>query len=378
MTPLYATEILDRGYKIQMEHKGFKATLMRATRLKDNGRPHALPPGFPVPVYPVDALPGCPGDWMRGGGNYVCPVNPDEGLWFDWTDNDPLNTAVLPSVKGMNPITGQKLEGLALEQYKENCPIHKTKFSEGRLCEKCGYKWPAQSYACAPNRLWWDGFRQPDGTVRQFFFTEDEKRDIASIVIGKQNTVPAFGFAFYEPVVRRVPTPPLVISHHWHGSPLFGSVNKHSLAPEKYSMKHEYNEQNSMYYNSSEQLMNNYCAPDVLTSQNMVTTCSVEPPSTGDNLLRACRGVNLAGSSLDKSRSKLTSKATKSVSIGAGAIISQELADDTLAVTDWKPEAASVIRLYFVFKEQFKKIAKAGVKDLDGSKEGFMKGLPVG
>jgi hypothetical protein len=49
-----------------------------------------------------------------------------------------------------------------------------------------------------PDTLWWDGFFHNDGTVRQFFFTEEVKRDVASIIMGEENTVPAFGFAFYK------------------------------------------------------------------------------------------------------------------------------------------------------------------------------------
>jgi hypothetical protein len=46
---------------------------------------------------------------------------------------------------------------------------------------------------------------------------------------------------------------------------------------------------------------------------------------------------------------------------------------------DWKDEPSAVIRLYFVFRKKFEKIVKnGGLVDLDGNKEGYLKGLPVG
>ena len=135
----YAAPLAKTGYSREMKMGKFSARLMRAPRLKDE-KSGALPPGAPIPVFPVDALPGCPKDWIGGEGAFVCPVDPGWGLWFDFTNNDAMNTAVMASVKGMNPITGQKLEGLALERYEEKCPVHKEAFKTGRLCEKCGYK----------------------------------------------------------------------------------------------------------------------------------------------------------------------------------------------------------------------------------------------
>ena len=71
--------------------------------------------------------------------------------------------------------------------------------------------------------------------------------------------------------------------------------------------------------------------------------------------------------------------AKAAVSVGAGAEIFQDLQKDTLKVSDWKEEASSIIRLYFVFADEFESILnKGGIKDLDGDKDGYLKGLPVG
>ena len=128
-----------------MTNNGFFARLMKAPKLSGSGT-HALPPGQSIPVYPVDAFLDAPSNWVKGAGSYVCPVESEWGLWFDWTMNDQPNTAVIPSVKDMNPITGQKIEGLALERYTNKCPIHGKAFKgDDRLCEECGYNWPPQN-----------------------------------------------------------------------------------------------------------------------------------------------------------------------------------------------------------------------------------------
>lgn len=413
----YAFDVTKTSVVGIMEHKGFKAALMRAPRLTGTGR-HGLPPGFNCPIWPVDALPGAPEDWVRGPGSYVCPVESDWGLWFSWTMNDNHNTAILPSVKGMNPITGEKLEGFTLDQYVEKCPKHKEPFKSGLYCEKCGYKWPPQSYVSYPNKLWWDGFRQADGSVRQFFFTEDEERDIASKVIGKKNTVPAFGFAFYETIKKReVQRSPLrgfaggqsvQISASSLGS--FGGVMADScetvddykqfldsMDGKLYSKGGDMGPTWQAPQHDSGSTYNNMVTPEnknmnMVTPDNM-TLCSESEEKTSGPLLSKptlhmkTRSKQLKGSVMrpqSLAGGRLTGTTpnpplvTKAVSVGAGAEIDQELVADTLAVDGWQTKPSGVIRLYFVFEKQFREIVKAGVKDLTGDKKGYLKDLPVG
>ena len=186
-------KILKEIYINRLSNNGYFAKLMMAEKLKGDGA-FGLPPGVPINAIPIHCLPGVPDGWVKDSGTFVVEVDTEHGLWFDWTDNDEFNTAIVPTVKGMNPITGMKTEDVAMHQYREKCPVHDTTFAHNLFCEKCGYHWPAQNYVAYSNTLWYDGFRQPDGTVRQFFFTEEDRRDVASAIIGKKNTVPAFGF----------------------------------------------------------------------------------------------------------------------------------------------------------------------------------------
>ncbi len=346
-----------------MECNGFKASLMSTPKLIGD-HVHGLPSGSPMPVYPIAALPGCPDHWVRASGSYICPVN-NHALWFNWTYNDPLNTAILPSVKGMNPVTGEKLEGFELRSYRRKCPTHGIPFVKGskRFCEKCNYEWPPQSYICAPNILWWDGFRQPDGTVRQFFFSEDEVRDVASAVIGKENTVPAFGFAFYEPVKRREPPPQNIIRG-------MGNIVATKIHP-----------MNGIHPMNINYTSKGLIGPKGMTGQTGPQGCGVNyqsgPIVTYDSVKSFFESEEKT-SAMDLDCDVAEEKPTKEVAVGAGARIRQDLEPDTLKVRDWQIKPSAVMRLYFVFYEEFKQIVAKGTRDIVGSKEGFLKDLPVG
>jgi len=371
----FAKKLAPRGNVDVMEHAGFKARLMMAKRLEGD-RVHGLPPGLPVPVFPIAALPAAPEGWGRAAGTYVCPVAPDWGLWFDFTMNDPLNTAILPSIKGMNPITGQKINTIDLEQYKDKCPIHGCDLSHERYCEECGYKLPPQNYICtAP--LWWDGFRQPDGSVRQFFFSEEEERDVASAVIGKKNTVPAFGFAFFKPKNPRVMAKEeltrggIVLDDCGDDATYGGAMGASAGANETFSKPVFFSPMHTPdnWKNATIKQVLETDEGRTLMAQSMT-----EP-------LR--KSVNYSSDEISvKSSKDLEAKnilRNKSVSVGAGAKIDQELQQDTLDMKDWNEEASGIIRLYFVFEPQFTKMLReGGIKDIVGNKVGYLDGVPVG
>jgi hypothetical protein len=391
----FAQEIAEKGWVHTIDHAGFKASLMKADRLEDRGSTHGLPPGDRIPVFPIATLPGAPKEWVREAGTYVVPVDTNWGLWFDWTMNDKLNTAVLSSVKGMDPITGRKLEGFNLEQYADKCPKHDKPFSHGRYCEECEYEWPPQNYVCYPNTLWWDGFRQPDGSVRQFFFSDEDKRDIASLVIGKQNVVPAFGFAFFQPKENRVPPRPVVRSRGVGGQSVGGSVHHLWGGPTYESSGLE----NMEFCDSLDELTPgdsgeaaayDDCAgcdqgsttPRSFTAHIAAQAMNMSVQSKG---VSGQIGPNGPTGHLDAKgpvgklkAAVVKEKRSKSVSVGAGAKIRQSLAACTLGVDGWKPEPAAFVRLYFCFEEQFRSIAAKGIKSLVSDSEGYLKDLPVG
>jgi len=441
-----------------MEYKGYQAKIKRAPKL-DNTRVHGLPPGSDIEVFPVDAFKEPLPNWLKGAGNYVVPVESDWGLWFDWTLNDRMNTAVVPTVKGMNPITGKKTEGYGLEKYENKCPVHGSEFKDGLFCEECNYRWPHQNYLSAPNVLWWDGFRTADGKVRQFFFTEDLAKSIPELVLGKNETVPAFGFAFYRTKNHRVV--PEQVRPNYEVAKVMTSTS--------FGTTVVLNPQGSYCYTTTDKIsfirdigdtgackigdvgehktfgslmgavaaLNGNTVPsltfdgDTLTSTltgggGTTSSClcasggfptagvmgTIGPCGTiGTPELRMrglveskglmgamgsigpCGSVGAIGTQGDLGVAQEHTSEIKSileqakpiaepieikldkaveVGVGAGAEIRQALQPDLLKVDEWQEEPAAVMRLYFIFVDQFKEIAAKGMKDLTGSKDGFI------
>lgn len=350
---------------------GFHSAIMRAEKkTKDND---GLPSGMPIPIMPVDYLKEHPKDWVPGEGSYVVPVSPDWGLWFNWSMNDPNRTAILPSVKGMNPITGERSSGYGIKKIEEKCPVHEEPFKSGRYCEKCDFKWPSQNFVSDPNPMYMDGFRQPDGTVRQFYFTEEMSKSIPELVIGKEDTVPAFGFCFFKPKepiscpdpgrkyknefpderqsvntfftsMSSYPSPPKKMTGG-------GSVRCRSVTPDSFStMDTSHSKLECSYSGESER--------SVFYSSNVVNEAkSVESYTDG--------GI-------------ISPLLLKDVGVGAGAKIAQDFKNDSRDISYWQEKPSTVIRLYFIFQDEFSYYLSKGIRNIEGSKEGFLSGLPVG
>jgi len=365
-----------------MELAGFKARIMEAERLTGNDI-FGLPPGIPLEIYYSDQFKKWPKNYIDKA--FLVPVRPNKGLWFDWTLCAAANTAVLPTVKGCNPITGLQTSGFHLERYDTKCPKHGCDFIGDRYCPECAYKWPAQNYACV-SPLWWDGFRSDDGTVRQFFFTEDELRDVATALIGLENTVPAFGFAFYKP---KVPRPP--VNHIYHSPGMF------EVKCSSWSYTNSGSEASTYLYSSaiddssalrgmkkmrgiSGKLSGGYPTPD--SSQALYCASAMSDTS---GVPMACAAgpaeMDLLGEVDCKrgfSAERGEPKVVKEVSVGAGSKINQALAADPHPLDSWCDTPEAVMTIYFVFQEKFEELKAGGMRDLEGKKEGMLSGVPVG
>jgi hypothetical protein len=367
-----------------MEYKGYKAKIMEAERLVGD-RVFELPPGRPLAVYHADSFVTYPENWMKGPGVFVVPVQTNKGLWFDWRGNDYSNTAVIPTVKGCNPLTGMQTTGFHLERYDTKCPKHGCAFEADRFCPECGYKWPDRGYVSG-NPMWWDGFRSEDGCIRQFFFTEDMVRDVATHMIGKENTVPAFGFAFYSPkvprqvaIVRNVFTAP-IINTVYYSSPSLNNVKTSfdslkglngALGKDR-GMRCKSKSSRSIsldaLYSAGGQSTESYIGASMLDVPGLERDRGF-PPS------EECSADMLKDYPVDQERSFTPQK---EVAVGAGAKIHQELPIDIYPVDSWKDTPDAVMTIYFVFQEEFKNMAAGGFKNFKDCKEGMLNGLPVG
>jgi len=373
----YVQKVAKEGWTPVMECGNFKASLMKAPRLQDDGNVHALPQGSQIPVFPITALPACPGEWVRKEGVYVCPVDIQWGIWLDWTMNDVINTAVVPSIKGINPITGLEVEGPGLHAYRNKCPRHGIEFGPNLICEECGFRWPPQNYVTHESTLWLDGFRQPDGSVRQFFFTDEDARDIASLVIGKENTVPAFGFVFYRPKELRKQQEvfrSILVTDSAKPKKYYSGKNKYNMMSHPIGIPHQTWTNSTDMDDSDSYVLNLNAESGALNAESSVLYCNGDDGLDGLDIGCAAETFDDAFEIAEPSETK-----SRSVSVGAGAKIRQELARDELGIDGWQEEPAGIIRLYFVFEKQFRDIVQAGgIKGIQTNDSGFLKNLPVG
>lgn len=334
-----------------MEVNGLSCTLNMPPALKSQRDGDGLEVAHALPKYaPRTALrvaeydEACPESWIRGGpdeASYFVPVQAEHGLWLDFNANQRHShyVAVLISVQGVNPITGQPVGDDRLEQYRKKCPVHKTIFGEERFCEKCGYKWDAQNYlagnATTPGYFWLDGFRAADGVVRQYVFTEETARGVAAQILGEERVF-AIGIAFY---LSKEPKPPVptrssVRNDDWRHMTI-GASGGHELFGSSVSHR--------------------------------------QPIRLRRMTLAASSEVRYKASARNSSLSP-----TKSLEIAAGAKINQRIYQDPEKLDFWQEEAAGRIYINYCPVELAREIIATGKNDLTAGGEGFMKELVVG
>ena len=392
-----------------MELKGYKAQIMEAERLVGN-HVHALPPGKALPVYYSDEFIKWPENWIKK--SFLVPVRPNKGLWFNFRDNSEINTAVIMTVRGCNPITGLQTTGFHLEKYESKCPKHGCDFLADRFCPECNYKWPDRGYLSG-SPLWFDGYRADDGSVRQFFFTEDELRDVSTRLIGKENAVPAFGFAFYSPKERR-PEPVAETyrgSSTWYGGEVklgsphgcWGINGTGLLSDVNWNYTLTNTTVNHVYLTNSAGVSNTGSITGAQSQGTRVSASASDqkkygymvPDSHGQTkggshgqTKGVVRSKNLMSNVTLESLEVKTDgnvglgdaepRAVKEVSVGAGARINQILPVDGYGLDTWKDTPDSVMTVYFVFQEAFDQMKAGGMRDLEGAKEGFLQECIVG
>lgn len=315
-----------------------------------------LPPYAPRQAFVVDEYPACPKSWMKGSAteaSYFVPVLPEHGLWLDFNSNTnhPYHVAVLISIQGINAVTGQKTDGVKLEQYRGKCPVHGITFGHERFCEKCGYKWDAQNYLASnatPHGLFWlDGFRAEDGVTRQFVFTKEKMRGIAAQLIGKERVF-AIGIAFFLSKAQK-PPPPM---------PRFERPQSlHSTLP-VFKPK---------VYGSSGHDSEGYPRVRYLMSRGPVLGSHLPSEEPDDFLLDT-----------EADRVREGELATTVLEIGAGAKINQRIYPDPLDLDAWQEKPAGTIYINYVDVKLAEKIIAAGKIDTTAGGEGFLQGLKVG
>ncbi len=357
-------------------------TALKTTKSDDGTEmSHGLPPYERVDAYSVDEYLSCPDTWIHGSSkasSYFVPVEAGKGMWLDFNScrHHKHHVAVVISIQGVNPVTGQKQNKMRLEQYKNKCPIHDVEFQQDRFCPDCKFKWPAQNYLSTtgtPGNLFWlDGFRSADGKVHQYIFTEEEIKGIAHQIIG-EDKVYAIGIAFFlsKELKPELPQSPRLSSGPFDSLPW-------NYKPDGLDM-----------FNPLLCIGHDNYSPKTYTGSNCISN-SGKKTVRGSNPKQIMASLSSSSctkgmtSALDRGESFLVSNETEirreievqNLEIGAGASIKQQIYADPEDISFWQDEPASFIYVNYVDKKSVEKILAGGKRE---EKEiGFLEGLNVG
>jgi hypothetical protein len=343
---------------------------------------YGLPPYAPVSGYFTDDYPAAPESWPRSSGStasYFVGVKEGHGMWLDFNfcRHHSHHVAVVVSIQGINPLTGRKTSNLTLEKYPDDPSIEEW---------LRGYQNYLATTSTPNGRLWIDGFRAQDGTVRQYVFTKDESKGVAAQLIGVDRVF-AIGATFY---VSKTPKPPSQ-QHFLRSAGLIGASGPSGPSGEAlYSAKvkgvsytewlaHTTTTNCSLIDAVSESKYSLAPEPDMSALMN----------STG----RIKRRSGIGGLSCDvehrlASHEKVIQSAVEhamfmapveiqpeeKLEIAAGAQIQQTLYRDHEPLDFWQTEAAGVVIVNYAPQSVVDRILQAGAKP----KEGFLGALKVG
>jgi len=321
---------------------------------------HGLPPYHRRRAFLVDEYPACPGSWMRSSGrvkSYFVAVIPGNGLWLDFNPNagHTNHQAIVISVQGVNAITGLPCKDPQLEQYRDECPKHKTAFGADRLCKECGFKWPKQNYLSStgqpPGQLWLDGFRAEDGVIRQYVFSEQAMRGVAAAIIG-EDRVFAIGISFFLSQQPR-PQEPRTLGRSFGSSVM-------------------------MSYGGGIETKNMSLAEPLNAFESPVACASISSATYSKSLSyeKYERSAPTKGS-----MGRLMcapGREVKKLEVAAGAKIDQRIYDDPNGLEFWQTEPEGLVVINYVTEEDAQRIIEAGKVDVKGSPEGFLTNIPVG
>lgn len=363
----------------------FSCALHMPKALPDSVKTHALPPFAPVTAYKVDDYDRVPQNWLHSSkseGSYFVGVKEGHGMWLNFNDNSLLkhDVAVVVSVQGINPITGQMTSGLKLERYDAKCPVHDEVLDHARCCPQCKFEWPRQNYISTKSTpsgcLWIDGFRAADGVVRQWLFAAaDAGVGVAEQILG-QNRVFSIGIGFFKS------RQPKVTSTRFRGNNI---PVQHVIAWEA-PLKGSMLTPGPSYDSSSSAGMYGFCAdtePTKLSFGAMHRTSKMNNNSRSYsagpmrvNIVSVSNETSMATSAACFYSAPATEVPAVNLDVAAGAKIDQVLHSDEDGLEAWEAEAAGTVYVHYTTEDIVRMITADGPRR--ELQEGFMAKLRVG
>lgn len=339
---------------------------------------HALPPFAETEAYPVEAFPACPPNWEKGGPSdkaFFVEVQKGQGLWlnFNGCRQHTHEVAALISIQGINPITGKPVATPAMEQYQEGDTPQNYLSTTGT----------------PHGHFWLDGFRGADGEVRQYVFTEETLRGIASQVIGDARSF-SIGVAFFlsktaKPIVAQR-TRGFSEPFNWgeklggnHGPADFPGDRKGTWEPTYGGPSKTWDAKPDMTYGSGK--------GHLLRSMTLSTEPELPRSGYSHVVEESFRGIpGLPGiPDMDSNQIQETEhtdafaaslEKEAALEIAAGARIRQQIWRDPQRLDFWEPNPEGLLYIHYVGKTEGTRIRKVG--RVGAKQEGGLEGLTVG
>lgn len=350
-----------------------------------------LPPYNPVKALVVDEYPNCPDNWEHGSSkasSYFVEAKEGCGMWLDFNANKnyEYDIAAVISIQGVNPITGQPTNiPLKLQKYEKQCPLHLEDFAQDRFCNKCGFKWPSQNFISSSgspsDRFWLDGFRNAEGSVRQYVFTKDTAKGVANAILG-EDKVYAIGVAFYRSKQKKEKPRALSGFSGYSGVSGYSGASGHSgfseilrkrsmsVAPQSSFIKDQW--LNSPHKATLQSNQVNYGARGSSASAFYSTFSpnTVESYSSGDVYETSFMDFDNDSISSDEKQESI------SYEVGAGSKIKQDIYVDKNSLDYWEEAPHGIIYVNYTDSKTMKKIVSKGKRK--ESEEGFLSVVEVG
>jgi hypothetical protein len=319
-----------------------------------------------------EAYTDCPDNWEHGSSkasSYFVEAKEGCGMWLDFNANKnyEYDIAAVISIQGVNPITGQPTNiPLKLQKYEKQCPLHLEDFAQDRFCNKCGFKWPSQNFISSSgspsDRFWLDGFRNAEGSVRQYVFTKDTAKGVANAILG-EDKVYAIGVAFYKSKQKKEKLRGLSGFSGYSGASGYSGCSG-SLSSFTREMTATYSLPKTQWINTNSSHNSNYPIIGVGGSSASAYSAPIQ-----SNVVK--EEENTYGTSfMDFDSYSDEKQESISYEVGAGSKIKQDIYIDRNSLDYWEEAPHGIIYVNYTDSKTMKTILKGGKRK--ETEEGFL------
>lgn len=320
----------------------------------------------------------CPESWVKPEDNsefFFFECKEGQHLSFDFNEyfNNEKDIAIMMSIEGVNPLTGQEQTDFTLKKYKK-CPIHNASFLENNFCPKCKYSWTSQNYiatSSAPKgKLDLKGYRLPNNKVRKFKIIKDSEKSVSDQILKKNKYRYSIKIALFESRFTKEAKNDLDVDLEKSG--VYWRLYQPSDFPSDSSCWPQIGENGTdiRYWQSYDTV--SLSSNDLNTNLNnfyVSINNANDNNSFKNQRFESARILDLEDDDVFRELSTQYSLEENPLYIGAGRKIQQEFYEDENDLIYWNEKPSSIVYLNFSDSEVINKILKTKYEEIN---EGFL------